>query len=102
MSVCEIAIAKFGAEVFKASILNLLWGDHLPKYVCLPSFVYQYSRNLCSITGGDPLAKVGLSAKSGVVVFTASILNSLGGPSAKVGSSGKFGVLHLANMSPLS
>ena len=51
---------------------------------------------------GDPLAKVGLSAKSGVVVFTASILNSLGGPSAKVGSSGKFGVLHLANMSPLS
>ena len=44
--------AKFGAEVFKASILNLLWGDHLSKYVCLPSFVYQYSRNLCSITGG--------------------------------------------------
>ena len=34
---------------------------------------------------GGPLAKEGLSAKFGVVVFKASILNSLGGPSAKVG-----------------
>ena len=39
------------------------------------------------------MAKVGLSAKFGVAVFKASILNSLGGPSAKVGSSANFGVL---------
>ena len=38
------------------------------------------------------MAKVGLSAKFGVVVFKASILNWLGGPLAKVGSSAKFGV----------
>ena len=42
--------------------------------------------------GGSP-AKVGFSVKFDVVVFKASILNSLGGPSAKVGSSAKFGVL---------
>ena len=40
-----------------------------------------------------PLAKVGSSAKFGIAVFKASILDSLGGPSAKVGSSAKFGVL---------
>ena len=39
------------------------------------------------------MAKVGSSAKFGVVVFKASILDSLGGPLAKVGSSAKFGVL---------
>ena len=42
---------------------------------------------------GGPLAKVGLSAKFGVVIFKASIFNSLGGPSAKVGLSANFGVL---------
>ena len=39
------------------------------------------------------MAKVGSSAKFGVAVFKASILDSLGGPLAKVGSSAKFGVL---------
>ena len=39
------------------------------------------------------LAKVGLSAKFGVAVFKASILNWLGGPSAKVRSFAKFGVV---------
>ena len=48
--------AKFGAVVFKASMLNSL-GDHLPKYVHLPSFVYWYSRHLCSITQGGHLPK---------------------------------------------
>ena len=63
-------------------------GVHLPKYVHLPSFVYWNSRHLCSINGGwGPLAKVGFSAKFGVVVFKASILNSMGGPLGKVGSS---------------
>ena len=38
------------------------------------------------------MAKVGLSAKFGVAVFKASILNYPGGPPAKVGSSAKFGV----------
>ena len=39
-----------------------------------------------------PSAKVGSSAKFGVAVCKASILDSLGGTSAKVGSSAKFGV----------
>ena len=39
---------------------------------------------------GGPSAKVGLSAKFGVVVFKASILDSLGGPSAKEGLSAKY------------
>ena len=55
-----------------------IWGVHLPKCVHLPSVVYWHSRHLCSIQGG-PSAKVGSSAKFGVVVFKASILNSLGG-----------------------
>ena len=42
---------------------------------------------------GGPSAKVGSSAKFGVLVFKASILDSLGGPLAKVGSSAKFGVV---------
>ena len=41
---------------------------------------------------GGPSAKVGLSAKFCVVLFKASILDSMGGPSPKVGSSTKFGV----------
>ena len=39
---------------------------------------------------GDPYAKVGLSAKFGVVAFIASILDSLGGPLAKVGLSANY------------
>ena len=42
---------------------------------------------------GGQSAKVGLSAKFGVAVFKASILNYPGGPLAKVGSSAKFGVV---------
>ena len=38
-------------------------------------------------------ATVGLSAKFGVAVFKASILDSLGGPLAKVGLSAKYGVV---------
>ena len=40
-----------------------------------------------------PLAKIGSSAKFGVAVFKASMLDSLGGPSGKVGSSVNFGVM---------
>ena len=39
------------------------------------------------------MAKVGSSANLGVLVFKASILDSLGGPSAKVGLSAKLGVV---------
>ena len=85
--------------------------------VHLPSFVYWCSRHLFSINGGSiiqsrficqvwctgiqgiysrlmggPSAKVCSSAKFCVLVFKASILDSLGGPLAKVGSSAKFGV----------
>ena len=42
---------------------------------------------------GGPLAKVGSSAKFGVVVFKTSILNSQGGPLVKVGLFAKLGVL---------
>ena len=109
--------ANLGVVVFKASLLYYL-GVHLPKCVHLPSFVYCYSRHLCSITKWGPSARVGLSAKFGVVVFKASILQFTGGsicqsmfickvwcssiqgiysqftrgPSARVGSSAKFGV----------
>ena len=55
--------------------------------------MYWYSRHLSSINLGGPSAKVGLSAKFGVAVFKASILDSLGGPSAKVCLSAKFCVL---------
>ena len=42
---------------------------------------------------GDPLVKVGSSAKFGIAIFRVSILDSVGGPSAKVDSSAKFGVV---------
>ena len=78
----------------KQGIFGLLpRGVHLPKYVCLPSFVYWYSSHHCSISGGGPSAKVCLSAKFCVLVFKASMLFSLGGQLAKVGSSAKFCVL---------
>ena len=53
--------------------LTVLWGVHWLKEVHLPSFVYQYSRHLCSINsvcvfGGGPSAKVGSSAKLHVLV----------------------------------
>ena len=47
---------------------------------------------------GDPLAKVGSSAKFGVAVFKASILDSLGGPLSKVGLSANFCVKTLLNV----
>ena len=56
------------------------WGVHLPKYVCLPSFVYQYSRHLCCITLGGSSAQV-------------ICQNQL---------SQQYYILHLANMSPHS
>ena len=70
--------AKFYVLVFKASMLYYLGESFCQSYVCLPSFVYWYSRHLYSIKGG-PLAKVGSSAMFGVAVFKASILNSLVG-----------------------
>ena len=42
---------------------------------------------------GGPLAKVGSSAKFGVALFKACILNSVGGPSATVCLSAKFCIL---------
>ena len=112
MSVCHVLCTGI------QGISALLLGVHLPKYVCLPSFVYWYLRHLCSINGdsicqimfichtlctsiqdisalllGGPSAKVCLSAKFGAMVFKASILDSLGGPSAKVGSYANFCVL---------
>ena len=39
---------------------------------------------------GGPLAKVGLSAKLGVLVFKACLFDYMGGPSAKVCLSAKY------------
>ena len=83
--------AKFGVVVFKASILDSLWG---------PLARVGFSAKFCAVVFkasildslGGPLAKVGLSTKFGVAVFKASILYSPGGPLAKVGSSTKSGV----------
>ena len=112
-------ICQAWCSVFKAFILNSLWGVHLPKYVHLPSFVYQYSRHLflihcwgsicqsrfiyqvlCTGIQGisaliprrGPLAKEGSSAKFGVVYSKHLFSIHCGGPSAKVCSSAKFGV----------
>ena len=83
--------AKFGVAVFKASIL-----DSLGRPIGQSRFVCQVwctsIQGIYPLFMGGPSAKVGLSAKFGVAVFKASILDSLGGPSAKVGSSAKFGV----------
>ena len=54
-------------------------GVHWPKYVCLSSFVYQYSRHLFLIHWVGPLAKVGLSAKFCALVFKASLVYDLEG-----------------------
>ena len=86
--------AKFGVGVFKASILDSLGGPSAKS-----SFIHQvwctgYSRYLFLIHWWVYLPKVCSSAKFGVAVFKASILDSLRlGPSAKVGSSANFGVL---------
>ena len=75
--------AKCCVLAFKASLQYP--GSPLPKYPHLPSVMYWYSRHLCSICWGGPLAKLGSSAKFGVLVFKASMINSLaGGPFAKV------------------
>ena len=71
--------------------------DSLGGSICQSMFicqvlVYWYSRHLCSINWGVHQPKVGSSAKFGVAVLKASILNSLVGPLAKVGLSAKFGV----------
>ena len=41
--------AKLCVPVFKVLSAQFPWGVHLPKYVCLPSVVYWYSRHLCVI-----------------------------------------------------
>ena len=78
--VCSSAKFCLPSFVYQYSrhLCSINGGVHLPKYVHLPSFVYWYSRHLCSINGG-PSAKVGSSAKFGVVVFKASMLYYLGG-----------------------
>ena len=64
---------------YSRHLFSIHWGS-----IGQSSFVCQvwcswYSRHLFSIHLGGPLAKVGSSAKFGVVVFKASILDSLGG-----------------------
>ena len=71
--------AKCCVLAFKASLQYP--GSPLPKYPHLPSVLYWYSRHLCSICWGAPLAKLGSSAKIGVLVFKASMINSLTGGS---------------------
>ena len=110
--------AKFCVLVFKASLL-WYWGVHWPKKVCLPSFVYWYSRHLCSGTIGGSISQsrficqVLCTGIQGICAllpggfigqcrFICQVLctgiqgiSALlpGGPLAKVGSSAKFCVL---------
>ena len=75
-------------SVFKASILNSFGGPiSQSRFVC--QFLCTGIQGISALLPGGPLAKVGLSAKFGVVVFKASFFNSLGGPSDKVCSSAK-------------
>ena len=70
-----------------------LWGP-LAKVGSSAKFgVVVFKASILDSLVGGPSAKVGSSAKFGVVVFKASMLDSLGGPLAKVGSSAKFGVV---------
>ena len=62
---------KFCVLVF--NLCSVTWVVHWPMKVHLPSFVYWYSRHLCSGTGGA-LAKEGSSAKFCVLVFKTSLL----------------------------
>ena len=57
------------------------------------SGVVVFKASMLNSLGGGPSAKVGSSAKFVVAVFKVSMLYSLGGPSAKVYSSIKFCVL---------
>ena len=70
--------AKFGVAVFKASILDSLGGS-----ICQSMFVCQVSctgiQGIYPLNLGGQSAKVGSSAKFGVAIFKASILDSLGG-----------------------
>ena len=52
-----------------------------------------FKASILDYLDGGPSAKVRLSAKFGVAVFNASMLSSLRGPLSKVGSSAKFCVL---------
>ena len=78
--------------VFKASMLNSPGGVHLPKYVHLPSILYQYSRHICSIHLGVHLPKY-VCLPSIVYWYSRHLCSIWGGPSAKVCSSAKCCVL---------
>ena len=82
--------AKFGVAVFKASILDSLGGGPSAKVCFVCQVLCTGIQGISALLMGGPLAKVGSSAKFGVVVFKVFILDSLGGPSAKEGSSAKY------------
>ena len=85
--------AKFGVVVFKASPALLPGGSiGQNRFIC--RVLCSGIQVISSLVLGSPLARLGLSAKFGVLVFKASLLWYWGwGPFAKVGSSAKFCVV---------
>ena len=72
--ICQVFVYWYSRHLF-----SINWGVHLPKYVSLPSFcVLVFKASAYALLIGGPLAKVGSSAKFGVAVFKASILDWLG------------------------
>ena len=93
-------VCQDGCTSIQGISTQLPRGVHQSKYVCLPSFVYWFSRHLCSINWGGPLAKEGSSDK---YEHTSKLLlnnfwcnclqeihSHMGGPLAKEGSSDKY------------
>ena len=69
--------ANFGVLVFKASLLYYPGGSIWQSmFIC--QVLYSGIQIIYALLMEGPLAKVGSSAKFGVAVFKASILNSLG------------------------
>ena len=83
--------AKFCALAFKASLLWYGGSIGQSRFIC--QVLCTGIQVIPALLPGDPLAKVGSSAKFCVLVFKASLLWYRWGPLAKVGSSAKFCVL---------
>ena len=81
--------ANFCVLVFKAS-LHFYPGVSICQSMFFCQDLCTGIQDIYALLMGGPSAKVGSSAKFGVAVFKASILDSLGGPSAKVCLSAKF------------
>ena len=88
-----VDLPNLSSQTFRCGHHRGLFILHMKDQLLLNNFQCNCLQEIHSHFWGDPSAKVSSSAKFGVAVFKASILDSLGGPSAKVGLSANFGVL---------